>query len=140
MKNEVDKILKEVDKLRDKISNLELTALYTQLKDSSIKSFECSYESEYNDEGGSYLVFRLDKLNGKHLEESLHEYFFEDNDSSELDWFCSFCLENNLKEAEIEAFMTVFFQHLSNDTKENLCQSTVTVAQLKKKIDKINKA
>lgn len=139
MKPEVEVCIKELEQLKERIHLLEISALYEQMKSSSIKSFKFSCESEYNDEGGSYLVFRLDKLNGKELEESLYEYFFEDSDVSQVDWFCSFCLENELKQAEIEEFMAIFYNYLSESTKESLSNDSVTLSALKKQLDKLKK-
>jgi hypothetical protein len=130
-----EKIL-EVEKMKKQLEKTQLSIVYDFFKESSLKSIDIDMEHEYNDEGGSYSIFNITSINGHWLEESISDGFLSDFGNDLPDWFCSFCLENNIKQTDIEIFCELFFEFLPEELQSTISFNSLTAEKLKAMIDR----
>lgn len=137
MNEQIKEKITEVEKMKKELERKQLNIVYDFLQASSIQSLQIDVNSEYNDEGGSYLVFNITHINKKKLDVSLYDYFFEDYRDNSPDWFCSFCLENNIKQKDVEYFSELFNDFLPEELRKKIARDDINLDKLKKIIDKI---
>ena len=135
MNEEIKARIAEVQKVKKNLEKLELSIMYDFLKTSTLQTIDVDIDYEYNDEGGNYTNFNITYLNGKYLEDTINEDFFSYGDIP--DWFCSFCLENNIKQTDVENFCEIFYDFLPDEIKKRISYSTITLECLDKLIQKV---
>jgi hypothetical protein len=137
MKELIRKKISEVEKMKKQLEKNQLSIISDFLKESSLKSIDIDMEHEYNDEGGNYAVFNITRINGHWLVDSISDGFLSDFGSDLPDWFCSFCLENNIKQTDIEIFCELFFEFLPEGLQRQISFNSLTAEKLKSMIDRI---
>lgn len=135
MNEEIKTRIAEVQKVKKNLEKIELSILYDFLKTSTLQTIDVDIDYEYNDEGGNYTNFNITHLNGKYLEDTITEDFFSYGGIP--DWFCSFCLENNIKQTDVENFCEIFYDFLPDEIKKRISYSTITLEYLEKLIQKV---